>query len=57
MKHDPDRDVKLLMDYSAEIGKTPVTFGSPEVCELCRRRKFAEKYEAEDMVGETYKGE
>lgn len=57
MKHNPDRDVKLLLDYSAEIGKLPVTFGSQEVVELCRRRKFAEKYETEDVVGECWKGE
>lgn len=57
MKHNPDRDIKLLLDYSAEIGKPPVTFGSPEVMELCRRLKFSERFETEAEVGEVWKGE
>ena len=57
MKHNPDRDIQLLMDYSAEIGKPPHLYGSEEIMELWRRITFAEKYETEDIVGETYKGE
>ena len=57
MKHNPDRDIKLLMDYSAEIGKPPHLYGSQEIMELWRRIKFSERFETEDMVGETYKGE
>ena len=57
MKHDPNRDVKLLLDYSAEIGKPPHLYGSEEIMELWRRITFSERFETEDIVGETYKGE
>ena len=57
MKHNPDRDIKLLMDYSAEIGKPPHLYGSEEIMELWRRITFSERFETEDIVGETYKGE
>ena len=57
MKHAPDRDVKLLMDYSAEIGKPPHLYGSQEIMELWRRITFSERFETEAEVGEVWKGE
>ena len=57
MKHDPNRDVKLLLDYSAEIGKPPHLYGSEEIMELWRRITFSERFETEAEVGEVWKGE
>jgi len=49
-----DHALDIMLDYAGEIGKPITAWGSQEINGFLRKKRFIEKYEVRDIVGEVY---